>query len=173
MRRLQVDKGVKVFNVGDEFLLHVFKAHLVASVCSILKLGSVSEDIPHEKSLEWLRSTAERLIVDTLMPLSSSDPVYTMHRSFLHTVFLYVDLRKAIRYEEGPHIVRMWQLWLPRFIGTGRKNYATESIHVLSNLFAEYPKHISYIATNNRTVNTKGKIGHGKPIDQMVEHYNL
>lgn len=76
MRRLQVDKGVKVFNVGDEFLLHVFKAHLVASVCSILKLGSVSEDIPHEKSLEWLRSTAERLIVDTLMPLSSSDPAF-------------------------------------------------------------------------------------------------
>ena len=64
-------------------------------------------------------------------------------------------------------------MWLPRFIGTGRKNYATESVNITANLLADFPKHISYIVTNNRTVNTHGKIGHGKPIDQMVEHYNL
>lgn len=173
VRRLQVDKGVKVFNVGDEFLVHVFKAHLAASICSTLKLTSVTEAIPHENSLEWLRSAAERLTADTLMPTSSTDPVFEMHRTFLHTAFLYIDLRNAIRYEDGPHIVRLWKLWLPRFIGTGRKNYATETVHVIANLFADYPKHLAYIAMNNRTVNTRGKSGHGKPIDQMVEHYNL
>lgn len=93
-----------------------------------------------------------------------------MHRAFL---LLYADLRHAIRHENGPHIVRHWKIWLPRFIGCGRKNYATESIHVLANLFANFPKHIAYIVTHNRTVNTRGKFGHGKPIDQMVEHYNL
>lgn len=168
-----MDKAVKVFNVGDEFLMHVFKSHLAASICSVLKVDSMSSEIPHDISLEWLRSTAEKLVEDTLMAVSSEDPVYTMHRSFLHTAFLYVDLRDAIRYENGPHIVRMWKLWLPRFIGSGRKNYAAESVHVLANIFADFPKHIAYIAMHNRTVNTKGKISHGKPIDQMMEHYNL
>lgn len=168
-----MDKGVKIFNVGDEFLIHTFKAHLSASICSLLKLNSVSEAIQHENSLEWLRSTAEQLVADTLMQKSSTDPAYAMHRAFLHMSFLYIDLRNAIRYEDGVHIVRMWKLWLPRFIGTGRKNYATESVHLIANLFADFPKHLAYIAMNNRTVNTQGKIGHGKPIDQMVEHYNL
>ena len=173
LQRLQVDKGVKVFNVGDEFLIHVFKAHLVASVCSLLNITSVSDTIAHDNSLEWLRSTAERLVTKTLMPEASKDPVFTMHRDFLHTAFLYVDLRNAIRYENGPHIVRQWKLWLPRFIGTGKKNYSTESANLIANLLADFPKHIAYIIKNNRTVNTRGKIGQGKPIDQMVEHYNL
>lgn len=65
VRRLQVDKGVKVFNVGDEFLMHVFKAHLTASICSSFKINSVTDAIPHENTYEWLRSAAERLVADT------------------------------------------------------------------------------------------------------------
>ena len=93
VRRVQVDKGVKVFNIGDEFLVHSFKAHLLASICSLLKVNSTSEVIQHENSLDWLRSTAERLIADTLMQKSSTDPAYAMHRAFLHFGFLYIDLR--------------------------------------------------------------------------------
>ena len=175
VRRLQVDKGVKVFNTGDEFLVHVFKAHLTASICSFLKLADTSQAIPHAATLEWLRDTAKQLVSCTLAPKPSDgkDPVYGMHRAFLHTAFLYIDLRDAIRYEDGPHIIRLWKLWLPRFIATGEKNYATESLHLLANVFGDFPKHISYIVVHNRTVNMEGKLGHGKPIDQMVEHYNL
>ena len=36
----------------------------------------------------------------------------------------YVNLGCAVGYEHGPHIVRLWKLWLPRLIGTGRENYA-------------------------------------------------
>ena len=96
------------------------------------KLKSLSESIVHENFLEWLRSMAERLIPDTIMPTSSSDPVFAMRRAFLHTAFLYIDLRYAIRHENGPQIVRMWKLWLPWFIGTGRKKYAMECVYVLA-----------------------------------------
>ena len=41
------------------------------------------------------------------------------------------------------------------------------------NLTARFPRHIAYIATHNRTVNMDGKPGHGKPLDQVMEHYNL
>lgn len=175
IRRNQVDKDVKVFSVGDEFVIHSFKAHLTARVCTTLGLHSTSDTIPHEKSLAWLQSTAEKLVTETLMPMHipSSDTLYSMHRTFLHTGFLYVDLRHAIRYENGPHIVRLWKLWLPRLIGTGRKNYAVECVHHIANLCAELPKHLSFIATHNRTVNMEGKTGRGKPLDQMIEHYNL
>ena len=42
-RRNQVDKSVKVFSVGDEFLVHMFKAHLAAKICTNLKLKSTSD----------------------------------------------------------------------------------------------------------------------------------
>ena len=143
----------------------------MASVTSLLKLSSVTEAIPHTNSLEWLRETAEYLVEKTLMPPPETES--SLHRSFLHTTFLYVDLRDAIRFEHGPQIIRLWKLWLPRLIGTGRNNYAVECVNLLGNLYADFPPHISYIAMHNRTVNTTGKAGHGKPIDQMVEHYNL
>jgi hypothetical protein len=143
---------------------------LSPSIATSFKLESIFDPIQHENSLDWLKSTAERLVEETIMP---PDTVNTMHRAFLHTAYLYMDLRNAIRFEDGPQVVRHYKLWLPRFIGTGRRNYAVECVNVICNLWADFPKHISYIATHNRTVNTTGKFGHGKPIDQMVEHYNL
>lgn len=101
------------------------------------------------------------------------DPVYHLHHVFLHHAFLYVDLREAIRWENGPQIVRHRKWWLPCFLGTGKKNSASESVHTLCNLVADFPKHMAYIVTHNRTGNVDGKPGHGKPVDQMIEHYNF
>ena len=70
-------------------------------------------------------------------------------------------------------VVRLWKLWVPRLIGTGRKNYAAECVHMIANLCANLPHHLVYIATHKCTVNMEGKPGRGKPSDQMVEHYNL
>lgn len=61
-------------------------------------------------------------------------------------------------------------------LGTGKKNCPKESAHLICILTADFPKHIYSlpdIATNNRTVNTTGKQGHGKPIDHRMEHYKL
>lgn len=175
IRRNQVDKAVKVFNVADEFLMHTFKAHLLTSVTSTLSVSDVAQSIPHEESGKWLRNQAERLVKEILMPQASEskDPVHTLHKSFLHHAFLYVDLREAIRWEHGPQIVRHWKWWLPRFVGTGKKNYAAEAVNMIANIAADFPRHIAYLATHNRTVNTEGKPGRGKPVDQLMEHYIL
>ena len=82
-----------------------------------------------------------------LSPSSSSDPIEHMQKSFLHVAYSYVDLRQAIRWENGPQIV--------------------------VNLTAVFPKHIADIAIHNRTVNIQGKPGQSKPVDQFIEHYNL
>lgn len=170
IRRTQVDKAVKVFNTADEFLMHVFRAHLLTSVIASLGIHDVSDSIIHQDSKEWLHNQAEKLVKEILMPQTVDDPVHMLHKSFLHHAFLYVDLRGAIRWEDGPQIVRRW---IPRFICTGKKNYAAEAVNMVANLTADFPKHIAYLATHNRTVNTEGKLGHGKPVDQLMEHYNL
>ncbi len=173
LRRHQVDKKGKVFSVSDEFILHCFKAHLIANICRQLKISSPSQHIPHDATAEWLQETAERILAGSIMPTESSDPVYALHRSFLYTGFLYQDLRAAIIYEEGSQIIRHWKHWLPCFLGTNCRNYSKEAVFLIANLNADYPKHVAYIVTHNRTVNADGRVGHGKPIDQMVEHYNL
>lgn len=155
--RKQVDKEAKVFSVADEFLIHMIKSHLLARVCYLLKITSPSSDINHEDTLEWLQDEARMLVEKCLQPSESSDPTYHFHRSFLHTAFLYVDLRHAITWQDGPHVFRYWKLWLSRFLGTDRKNYSTETVELLTNIFADFPRHISYISVHNRTVNIEGK----------------
>ena len=171
--RHQVDQKGKVFSVGDEFINHCFRAHLLANICQQLKICCPSDPIPHENTHKWLHSTAEKILQRSIMPAESMDPQYSIHRSFLYTAFLYHDLREAVRYEEGVHVIRLWRMWLPIFMGAKCHNYATEAVNLIANIKADFPKHIAYIATHNRTVNTSGKPGNGKAIDQMVEHYNL
>ena len=173
IKRLRVDKTVKVFSIGDEFLVHTFKSHLRAAICSIFKVKLPEESIPHEANLQWLQGMAEKILPSTLYPVSATDPVYNRHRAFLHLAYLYIDLRSAIQHENGQHIIRHWKWWLPRFIGLGLKNYSTEAANLIANVTARFPKHIAYIAIHNRTVNVDSRPGHGKPMDQLLEHYNL
>ena len=151
-----------------------FESHLTAAVCEELQIESPDDDFPFEDKREWLESLAQSIVRNHIMPCDTlSDPILAMHRSFLYCAFLYIDLRQAIRDEEGDQIVRHWKHWLILFLATNRKNYATEALNLLINLSSIFPRHIAHIATHNRTVNTKGTQGHGKPIDQMLEHYNL
>ena len=173
IRRVQVDKMAKVFSVCDEFVLHTYRSHLLAAICTYLKIESPDALVQHEPTLQWLRRTAEAIVSNNLYPEYFEDTVYMFHRSFLHTAFLYADLRHSIRYQRGELILRHWKWWLPRFLATGCKNYASEAAKLLVNVTAKFPKHIAYIAINNRTVNTDGRVGHGKPLDQAMEHYNL
>ena len=173
IQRTRVDKAVKIFNIGDEFLIHAFKSHLLLSILTHLKMDNASDLLDHPTSLAWLKSTAEQAVAALLMPQACDDPVHHLHTCFLHIAYLYVDLREAIRWENGPQIVRHWKWWLPRFLATGHTNYASEALHLIANLQANFPKHIAYLATHNRTVNISGKPGKGKPVDQLIEHYNL
>ena len=51
--------------------------------------------------------------------------------------------------------------------------YSGEGANLLANLAADFSKWLSYIVIHNRTINTTGIPGHGKPIDMTVEHHNI
>ena len=86
LNRNQVNKGVTVFSVGDEFLLHVFRAHMVESICSYLKVKLTDDSIEHDLNVQWLEQTAVAVVAQTLFPVSSNDTVYFFHKSFLYTL---------------------------------------------------------------------------------------
>ena len=153
--------------------MHTFQAHLITAIMDHFSTTDPSDTISHPSSVDWLQQQAQILVHKLLSPSSSSDPIQQMHKSFLHVAYSYVDLRHAIRWENGPQIIRHWKWWLPRFLATGCTNYASEAIHLIANLATIFPKHIAYIAVHNRTVSVQGKPGTGKPVDQLIEHYNL
>ena len=172
-RRIQVNKAVKVFSTGDEFLIHCFEGHLLASICQHLSIDDPATEIPHNMTPQWLEETAMAIVQSSFYRADSKDSEYTFHRSFLRSAYHYIDLRNAIKHENGDHIIRLWKFWLLYFLGSGCKNYATEAINLICNLQADFPKATAFVVQHNRTVNMDGRPGHGKPIDQMMEHYNL
>ena len=147
------------------------KAHLQARICTLLRVNKPSESIPHEVSYQWLHDIAVKLLPDTdAIDLKRSSASLSPH---IPPHGIPVCRFEVIRWENGPAVITHWKLWLPRFIATGCKNYSVESVHLLTKICADLPKHLSYIAVHNRTVNVEGKPGRGKPIDQMTEHYIL
>ena len=179
--RKHADKGVKVFNNGDEFLSHVFQAHLLAAVMSYFKISSTDEElsVSPEDFQQWLQHQAKEIVIRTILPCDSSidpekdDHLYLLHRRILHLGFFYLNLRHSIRDENGPKIIAAWKYALILFLGSGRRNYATQAANFLCNLQADWSSSTAFIAIHNRTVNTSGIKGRGKPIDQQMEHYNL
>ena len=146
-------------------MLHTFKAHLIAAMCTYL---GVANQILHTCSQEWLEKTAKGIVESRIMPIESiDDPLYSLHRSFLYCGFLYVDLQNVIRNEEGSDIIPLWKHWAVLFLAMNKKNYAKKAFNLLANIHATFPKHIVC------TVNMQGRKGVRKPIDQMLEHYNL
>ena len=80
IRRTQVDKAGKVFNVADEFVMHAFRAHLLVNITSSLAMSDASSPIAHEDSQEWLHGQAKKLVDDLLLPTVVDDPVHMLHR---------------------------------------------------------------------------------------------
>ena len=70
--------------------MRTFKARLMPRIRTILKLTSTSSHIEHDVYSEWLYNAGERLVTQTLMPDSSSDPMCALHRTFHHIAFLHV-----------------------------------------------------------------------------------
>ena len=129
INRTQLDKTAKTFSIADEFVVHALKAHLLAAVYSMFGISTGGEAIEHVVSAEWLQHTAARAVDRTLILNEPTDDVHSFSRAFMHAAFLYYDLRQAIRFEEGEHIIRHWKYWL----GSG-KNYSCEAANLLCNI---------------------------------------
>ena len=77
---------------------------------------------------------AEVLVESILFHQQASDPVSKGHSPFIHTAFLYTDVKTAIKWEDGQHIIRHEKWWLTMFLGTGKSimHYAKEAVLLTS-----------------------------------------
>ena len=110
-----------------------------------------------------LLSTAEKLVTD----------------AYEHNIQRHAIHAQGIRFSVcGSNQVRAWTTnceTVEAVVAKTNWNWKEElcCVHQIANLCAELPKHLTFIAIHNRTVNVEGKVGRGKPLDQMIEHYNL
>ena len=144
IHHVQVDKKGSTFSISDEFVCHCFKAHLMACVCKFFNKSSPTLLKDGVMLLESQLEQTAKSIVEKYMLI---DEKPNFQHSFLYTAFLYPDLRRAIRFEEGEQIIRHWHLWLSYFLVSGKYNYAREAATLLCNVQARYPRHIAYIVT--------------------------
>ncbi len=142
IQRLRVDKSVKVFNTGDEFLLHTFKAHLTASICSVLKVSSCTDSIQHERTYLWLLN---HWYPNYWCPQYNATQFYTLAE---HLCILGSCTWICIRSENGPHIIRHWKWWLARFLGQ-----VARTIHSRPSIFWQISQLIS-LATSRTLCHT-------------------
>jgi hypothetical protein len=134
----------------------VFEAHLTAATCWYFGIDShhCRVPVPEENQADWLTSVA-RDIVEKIIHIKNpsysnegdNDHVYMYHGAVMHMGFLYSNLHEAIRYENGPQIIRLWKFWLLHFLGSKRKNYASEATNLLTNLAADWTLEIAHIHT--------------------------
>lgn len=181
VNRSSVTPDAKRFQQADEFLEHALQAHLSAAALDFFNVSDVSSPLlsTHQDiSTDWLDRAIEEFSImeisaptDDMMP--DADHLNNFHRSFVTSALLYQDLRDAIRYDDGPGVIRHWKIWLLYFLASKRTNYSCEAANLLANLQADFSPWLSHIVIHNRTVNSTGKPGKSKPIDMAVEHHNL
>lgn len=147
--------------------------HLGINTCDMSLPASGSQ--PTITQLEDASKSFIRLVVGipTDEDSEDADHIYNRHRAFLHASLLYVDLRNAIRCEDGPRIISHWSWWLVYFLAAKRSNYSHEAANLMANLKTDFSPWLAHIVTHNHTVNITGKPGKGKAIDMAVEHQNL
>ena len=134
---------------------------MTASVCRFLGLQNTADAIaiPDGDKGAWLRRLARQIFDCTIaiknptFPDEKTEEVYAFHRTLLHMGYLYLKLRLAIKYENGPQIISLWRYWLLHFLGAPKVNCANEAANLLANIEADWSPKISYIHTHFRTVN--------------------
>ena len=75
-----------MFNTGDEFQMHVFKAHLTTSILTLFGTSS-TDDVQHEPTKEWLFAKSEEILNKCIAREIGADPTYSLHRLFMHHAY--------------------------------------------------------------------------------------
>ena len=141
-------------------------------------ISSFGNGITHDWSLEWLETATESLVAHTHYPVNISVPLLFMHSIDPFSTWLSYTLTYVMQFT-GKMVQKLLDTvrcgYHAQFLGEGFNNYGDLAENFIANLSPDFSKHHSCIhaATNNCTVKMQSKPGHGKPIDQLIEHYFL
>ena len=151
-------------------MFHVFLGHLTAAICEHFGIESTDDAIQHEATREWLELTANTIVSKIILPVESDDLIHALHRSLLHAIYLYTDLREAIRKPSGEAVEILANILYRKQqekLCSGSCHHAQQYICQFSLAYIAYTvthnrfvKVSQYLLIHNRFVNTSGKEGH-------------
>lgn len=117
-----VDQVGKSFNIADEFMIHVFKAHVIAC------------------SHEWLKLTAKEIVENHTTISFTQCTIYIIPPA--HKVCVQDSIRTHYQTMETlGHI----------FLARNRRNYANKALNLLANINATLPNNVK-LHTSSHTI---------------------
>ncbi|KAK7015543.1 hypothetical protein VNI00_019077 [Paramarasmius palmivorus] len=165
-------KGLKVQTKGvshhhlNEALHHISEAHILECWLVESKLSQIS-DLRSLKPKE-LKSIAARIrdqhaslrALDSMrsQPETTQDEVKMHFTMFLRDIIPYLILRRAMSSGDVGMLEKLIPGFLPRFLGAGHGNYATECIELLQCLHREWPHEVAeYVRLNCWLLTSNGR----------------
>ena len=177
----------KAVDSNLEFLLTVFKGHVLACACQILEIATLDDKIHLPLSLTHSSASTrmqyrfvERIasvIVDqcTLMNTCSEitkcdDKVYNYARVLCHYSALIAEFKDACAEGDGERVYRCWCIMLPLFKSSGRTKYSLEALRLQFQVKCMLSPQLAHQLLWDRFVNTRGGVGRNIPCDLYNEH---
>ncbi|KAG7085430.1 hypothetical protein E1B28_002991 [Marasmius oreades] len=176
-------KGLKVQTKGvshhhlNEALHHIMEAHVLdcwlteAKVTHLSDLRSCSPADLKALALQIRETHASSHALDGInaQPKSKRDEVKYHFTMFLRDIMLYLILCHAMSSGDIGMLEKLLPIFLPRFLGAGHGNYATECIELLQGLNREWPHEVAeYVRLNCWMLTSNGR--NFTACDQAQEH---
>ena len=188
LNRTTVKSDVKkAVDANLEFLLTVFKGHILACACQILDIDTLDGKVhlppslthssaPTRLQVQFVQRIASQIVeqctlIDTCSEIrESDDKVYNYARVLCHYSALITEFRDACGEGDGERVFRCWQLMLPHFKSSGRTKYSLEALRLQFQVKCILSPQLAHQVLWDRFVNTRGGMGRNIPCDLYNEH---
>lgn len=188
LRRTTVTSDVKkAVDANVEFLLTVFKGHVLAKACEILEISTLDGVIhlppalthsssPASQQLQFVKSIASKIVkectlINTCTEIKESDDgVYNYAKILCHYGALITVFKDAWSDGAGDRDYRCWRLMLPHFKSFHRTKYSLEALRLQFQVRSCLSPQLAHQVLWDRFVNVRGGAGKNIPCDLYNEH---
>ena len=177
----------KAVDANVEFLMTVFKGHILAKACKILEISTLDDSIPlpltlthstasKNQQFKFVKNIASKIVkkctlINTCTEIDESDDkVYNYAKVLCHFGAIITEMRDAWAEGDGDCTYRCWHLMLPHFKSSGRTKYSLESLRLQFQVKSCMCSQQAHQVVWDRFVNVKGGAGRNIPCDLYNEH---
>ena len=188
MHRNNVKADVKkAVDANLEFLLTVFRGHVLACACKILEISTLDGTVhlppalthksaSTQQQFQFVQRIASQIVdqctlINTCEEISEcDDKVYNYARVLCHYSAMITEFRDAWAEGDGERVFRCWRLMLPHFKSSGCTKYSLEALRLQFQVKSLLSPQLAHQVLWDRFVNTRGGPGRNIPCDLYNEH---
>ena len=182
--KVDVKKSV---DANLEFLLTVFRGHVLACACKILEIHTLDGTVhlppalthrsaSTQQQLHFVQRIASQIVdectlINTCEEIPEcDDKVYNYARVLCHYSAIISELRDAWAEGDGERVFRCWRVMLPHLKSSGRTKYSLEALRLQFLVRSLLSPQLAHQVLWDRFVNTRGGAGRNIPCDLYNEH---